>query len=824
MIGIRIGSEYLDLSPDSRIRLKLRSQVFSREFVTAGYSYPISLPQTAANRRLLRHAERIGKSGTATEVECTIELGGAPWRQAVLVLRGVGATTYDVDLRVPEDPAITLLRQVSTKDLPQTYDFSLDDGTTAPFVSDDIDAMHSRIASRLAPATDTDIIFAPVRNTGKWGDREGRYFNVQTGPGSDYPEINTPHEYVNHYDAEHPHPFLRYRFTNPVDRIYGELSAFPYLWNVVRHMLQLVGYRLAGDVFDHPEVRTQVVLNNVLQFSAVITNNGTQEVFPNYGTDNPSMRPLYPTLRLADLLPRLTGIELLVRLMKRYNAVPLFRSGRRLELRSMNAILDDVRLFDLEPYATTDPAWEPEPGKPLALTENDEPLDEGRLDEEWQESRVVGEVDTADALGTLTAANGDLARVRADGKIYKFAALPGAAGTWQVWADDLLPLAAGSDADSTDVGVGLTAMWRGEDTLATNPRTWLVPTVAMRLSDVESDWHALGRSDTTTLRLLFYRGLAKDSADNDYPLLSNDIYDQAGNPLPNATMAEKITGERGIYATWYQRWVQLLQQARVRRLPTRLPLHLLRNWPWDRKVYLQGHHYLVREIDAEFTPRGMGLPVLELVKLQAAGRQGVPFACQNVPNSFSLEYTGTGAADLLVVTSSGYFTVRTADGEEATFTENIDFTGQACLWASDENGTPQGTVLEIYFITQDLEEGSLRMGLARVANTLLTLAVHNTALTAADLPAMPNVQLIAYTGAGLTAAPPLAGSDEIEQFDAPGNAFTQSAVDAILAHLVSTGLNGGYVDLSGGTSSAPSAGGLLDVAELEGRGWTVVVN
>lgn len=56
------------------------------------------------------------------------------------------------------------------------------------------------------------------------------------------------------------------------------------------------------------------------------------------------------------------------------------------------------------------------------------------------------------------------------------------------------------------------------------------------------------------------------------------------------------------------------------------------------------------------------------------------------------------------------------------------------------------------------------------------------------------------------------------------NALTQSTVDNILVRLVATGVTNGSIDLSGGTSSAPSATGLAAKATLQGRSWNVYTN
>ena len=55
------------------------------------------------------------------------------------------------------------------------------------------------------------------------------------------------------------------------------------------------------------------------------------------------------------------------------------------------------------------------------------------------------------------------------------------------------------------------------------------------------------------------------------------------------------------------------------------------------------------------------------------------------------------------------------------------------------------------------------------------------------------------------------------------NSLTQTAVDNILVTLANGSIDGGEVELVGGSNSAPSAIGLAAKTTLEGRGWTVIV-
>jgi hypothetical protein len=55
-------------------------------------------------------------------------------------------------------------------------------------------------------------------------------------------------------------------------------------------------------------------------------------------------------------------------------------------------------------------------------------------------------------------------------------------------------------------------------------------------------------------------------------------------------------------------------------------------------------------------------------------------------------------------------------------------------------------------------------------------------------------------------------------------AIDVTGIDNILAAVNNAGTSGGNLQLEGGTNGIPTAAGLADKLELEGRGWTVTVN
>jgi hypothetical protein len=131
-----------------------------------------------------------------------------------------------------------------------------------------------------------------------------------------------------------------------------------------------------------------------------------------------------------------------------------------------------------------------------------------------------------------------------------------------------------------------------------------------------------------------------------------------------------------------------------------------------------------------------------------------------------------------------------------TYCDNVDFTGVTVALPASL------TVLNISCI------------LAPPANPLANLPSF-TGTSLADV-TIRNMAIVGWDGGTIPAS--------LLSLDCGINAFSEATVDAILVALVTAGASGYYVDMSGGTSSAPSATGLTAKATLEGLGWTVVVN
>ena len=109
--------------------------------------------------------------------------------------------------------------------------------------------------------------------------------------------------------------------------------------------------------------------------------------------------------------------------------------------------------------------------------------------------------------------------------------------------------------------------------------------------------------------------------------------------------------------------------------------------------------------------------------------------------------------------------------------------------------------------------------------SLTTLYLSETGVTIPpDTSAMPDLAYIAIQP-GLTSFPDLSGLTSLISVSFPNATVTDSvAVDALLDQLNINGASNGILDISGGTTAAPGATGLLSIASLQFKGWIIVTN
>ena len=215
-----------------------------------------------------------------------------------------------------------------------------------------------------------------------------------------------------------------------------------------------------------------------------------------------------------------------------------------------------------------------------------------------------------------------------------------------------------------------------------------------------------------------------------------------------------------------------------------------------------------------------------------------PFVCAG-PGYGSFTLTG-GTSLGTVKTSTGYASTRSGSGDivlhgggnpDSFFDVNVGAEGSYCLWASNGLKEKIGTLTHIdnensYVTALDIN------GYAGLLSIDFEDNVSFSALIFSGNPLLEFVQLSDYDGSILDFSDNsnlgqlqcvasvslstviLAALNPASFIDLSGCALTAATVNAILANAVANGMTGGTIDLSGGTSAAPTGQGILDKAYL----------
>jgi hypothetical protein len=125
-------------------------------------------------------------------------------------------------------------------------------------------------------------------------------------------------------------------------------------------------------------------------------------------------------------------------------------------------------------------------------------------------------------------------------------------------------------------------------------------------------------------------------------------------------------------------------------------------------------------------------------------------------------------------------------------------------------------------------ENNFLTSLDLTGNTALTVVgLDGNDLTSLDISGLTILSSLSVTdNVGLTDIT-MTGVEHVSTFAGGGCAFTEAAVDKILAAAVAGALISGTITLDGGTSAPPSAAGLASIADLTNgvtKFWTIYVN
>lgn len=122
-------------------------------------------------------------------------------------------------------------------------------------------------------------------------------------------------------------------------------------------------------------------------------------------------------------------------------------------------------------------------------------------------------------------------------------------------------------------------------------RFWRVPFVAEKGSSPA--WNQ--KENKPALRLLFYRGMQKDSNGNLYPLASTDVINYEGKIIAQNSL--HLNSQYGTYEKHLRRWLRMINNAEVHVFDKRMNIWEALSLKWNQKIQINNQQYLMYEYD-----------------------------------------------------------------------------------------------------------------------------------------------------------------------------------------------------------------------------------
>ena len=113
--------------------------------------------------------------------------------------------------------------------------------------------------------------------------------------------------------------------------------------------------------------------------------------------------------------------------------------------------------------------------------------------------------------------------------------------------------------------------------------------------------------------LAFHRGLDQRSNGQDYPFISNNVYNRSQTKIANFSLL--VDGEYGLYNTWWKNWLEMLHRSTPVTFYARLTSKDLRLFDFSKKIKIGDHQYFVRRIQTTITTQEVKVSKLELIKI-----------------------------------------------------------------------------------------------------------------------------------------------------------------------------------------------------------------
>ena len=373
-------------------------------------------------------------------------------------------------------------------------------------------------------------------------------------------------------------------------------TPFPYLGFTIDKLFKHIGYSVNKNPFVTDDDFKELCIYNIFtQIEKLWDGIG----FVYDAKNDIDLSNNLPRVRIKDFL---TGI-------RRYLAVEFFinNDNNSVEWLHWNDILDSTEYEDISHITNPKLIISEEVISGITLSAQNDGAD-SYYSENVLSLKELNEQDSVYTYASLpTTGNepNDYRLVENTNKIYIWLADP--YDTPDRWIDYSYYLHNYVDGDGSypiDSSVDTLLMNRMEHTwMASPPKTWLIPVTAQKGNcDAVYNYN----NNPATVRLLFYRGMFEDLAGDEYPLGTSSIYEYSAAKIATANLDLNANGEYGRHEKLFKKhdyWLKNIK--REAKSDTKWTASHIKNLKWYRKQRIDGNNYLVSEIDARFTNKGI---------------------------------------------------------------------------------------------------------------------------------------------------------------------------------------------------------------------------
>ncbi|MEA3378028.1 MAG: Ig domain-containing protein [Nanoarchaeota archaeon] len=393
---------------------------------------------------------------------------------------------------------------------------------------------------------------------------------------------------------------------------YGEsFVPFYFLNYVLKKIFSIKSYDISGEFFDNNELK-QLLIYSLVCFSEFADYTANHD-YPGSAD--------YPDIEVGRQMPHVLLKDFLNAIKNKFGLAFIFDPlKKKIKVHTLKTVLNNTKYKDwtnklLIKYKRAMP---PEAG--FLLKENKDTDDE-KIDAIPDFSSIYNRLDNvadSTARNALTDLHlNDVVLQLDTNYFWIYEADANGDGAWTELGFNLYDLEI--EDGSTEISPQFSTLIN--DNYTENSRIWKTPIVDQKRTSPFND----NENTSWKLRLLFYRGLELDSNNEIYPFANSDIYNYDGDQIGNYAL--NWDTDNGFYNIWLKDWLNFLMATKRVKFNIDLNIQDLIDLDWTKKIYLENHYYLLKNIRIQFNQSGVKPAELEAYQINEFDRSDFEEDC-----------------------------------------------------------------------------------------------------------------------------------------------------------------------------------------------------